>query len=168
MKLKPSLLFQVRECLPTVWHAAQAGREPDLGPVRPAALDSLSWASLKVQGLVNGCGPTSLPDFVPDLTPAISAAGYLHDLAYLVGGTEADRQRADEAFAYRGAPGVYVQAVRAEGGNFFTSRDQPLTHGELCLIIQAGFLIHGYAALTAALPSAAVLTAIERLAGIKD
>lgn len=156
-----ALTFRVRETLPSVHRAARADRDPDTGPARPADLGSMEWGALIRGGLVNGCGPTTLPDFIPDLTPAIRAAGNLHDLAYLAGGTEEDRHRADDRFA-REAPEAYALAVHAAGKRFFTYRERPLTHSELCLIIAGIFLTHGYASCSAQMPSLRVTAEMDR------
>jgi hypothetical protein len=157
------LHFHVHETLPAVHRAARADRDPDTGPIRAADLGSMEWGALAAAGIVNGCGPTTLPDFIPDLSPAIRAAGFLHDLAYLAGGCEEDRQFADTKFG-RTAPEAYTLAVRTAGHAFFRYRDKPLTHGELCLIIEAAFLTHGFANCQAKSPSVRVQAEIDRLA----
>ena len=157
-----ALHFIAADTLPAVYRAARADREPDTGPIRPAELGGMEWGALRVAKLVNGCGPTSWPDLIPDLTPAISAGGYLHDLGYLAGGTDADRDKADLKFS-RTAPACYAEAVHRHGSAFFAYRPKPLTHGELCLIIQGAFLAYGYEACAKAAPDIAVMRELERL-----
>ena len=155
-----NLVCQSRETLPAVMRGMKD--TPDTSPVRLGAFGAIEWGALHAANWVNGCGPTSWPDLIPDLTPAISARGYVHDIRYLVGGTEEDRQRADAEFA-QGTPGIYADAVKKHGSAFFCYREKPLTHGELCALIHAAFLVEGYAACAKQMPDDRVLREIERL-----
>lgn len=130
------------------------------GPARPDLLDDFLWGALLADRRVNGCGPEGLGWLVPDLTPEMEAAGNLHDLRYLVGGTEEDRRKADAAFGHH-APALFEAAVRKHGAKHFAHRPTPLTHVELLVVLQAAITARGAQACIEMMPRLSVMNAIQ-------
>lgn len=158
--MKHFLHFVTEDTLPAV--ARGLYEQPcDQGPARLQALGSMEWGALIAAGVVNGCGPQGYGPLVPDFTPEMQAAGLLHDLRYLLGGTRGDRAVADERFAAN-APTLYAVAVRTMGDKFFRTREKPLTHCELLVIIQAAYWQVGYASASASAPSPQVQRHLDR------
>lgn len=143
---RPNFLLsgRVAQTTPHLAQVLQSSTAWD-APADIRQLGALEWCALFADGRVNGCGPEGWGGLVPDLTDEMLAAGLIHDLRYLIGGDEADKQAADEAFA-KHAPELYAVAVRKWGHDHFTFRDSThqLSHGELCLIIWGSFRVRPY------------------------
>jgi len=154
--MKHTLSFTTSDTLPCVVKGSW-----DTGPARPHDLDAIAWGALIAAELINGCGPEHWGALVPDLTPQMRAAGHRHDLDCLIGGTPADRDKADSRFAAL-APALYAVAVHKFGDKWFSHRDKPLSHGELCIIVQAAYWKAGYAASSSLMPFPATLAHLER------
>ena len=160
MTTKHYLHFVTDDTLPAV--ARGLYEQPcDQGPVRFPTLGSMEWGALIAAGVVNGCGPQGYGPLVPDFTPEMQAAGLIHDVRYLLGGTEKDRAAADAAFA-RHAPQLYAVAVRTLGDRFFARREKPLSQCELLVIVQGAYFQAGYAQANACAPGPMVQRALDR------
>lgn len=158
--MKHFLHFVTEDTLPAVMRGLY--EQPcDQGPVRLATLGSMEWGALIAAGVVNGCGPHGYGPLVPDFTPEMEAAGLLHDLRYLIGGTREDRAVADAAFA-KAAPLLYSHAVRTMGDKFFSLRDKPLSQCEILVIVQGAYFQVGYANASARAPIPMVQKYLDR------
>lgn len=158
--MKHFLHFVTEDTLPAV--ARGLYEQPcDQGPARLQTLGSMEWGALIAAGVINGCGPQGYGPLVPDFTPEMQAAGLLHDLRYLLGGTEKDRDAADAAFA-RSAPHLYALAVRLMGDKFFSKREKPLSQCELLVVVQAAYFQVGYANASACAPGPHVQKHLDR------
>jgi hypothetical protein len=115
----------------------------------------LKWANLTVEerrALSNGCGGKGgwfdPPDYI------FTASCDWHDINYWLGGSEADRKKADGQFLdamlfdaqdapwylrwwYKAAAWRYYSAVRFFGGAFFNYRSSPPTWDDLARVMDS-------------------------------